>query len=248
MEAEFNEKLKVWKNDQTNNFLLSSAEYEDLWRKLTVLNADEKKTKTTKEYRLLKRYAPVNIAGIKRLKKFGTDEYFIPMEEIFAVIKEAHDQGHGGYKRTLAKLKTYCNISRKMVEFYVGICEACQQKKSQKKKLVVKPVRSKDFLSRGQVDLIDWRTERDGEYNWILNYQDHFTKFVILKPLKTKRAEEVAFALLDIFLTFGAPNILQSDNGREFVNHVIEELAAMWPGNLRTNYFSYYRSKLLWQK
>jgi hypothetical protein len=30
--------------------------------------------------------------------------------------------------------------------------------------------------------------------------------------------------LLDIFLTFGSPKILQSDNGREFTAQVIEEL------------------------
>jgi len=30
-------------------------------------------------------------------------------------------------------------------------------------------------------------------------------------------------------LTFGAPKILQSDNGREFVNSVINELKDLWP-------------------
>lgn len=35
--------------------------------------------------------------------------------------------------------------------------------------------------------------------------------------------------MLDIFLTFGAPVILQSDNGREFVNQIITELASLWP-------------------
>lgn len=30
------------------------------------------------------------------------------------------------------------------------------------------------------------------------------------------------------FLTFGAPNILHSDNGREFVNKIITELCLMW--------------------
>ncbi len=44
-----------------------------------------------------------------------------------------------------------------------------------------------------------------------MNYQDHFTKFVHLRPLKSKTAAEVAWNLLDIFLTFGAPAILQSD-------------------------------------
>eukprot|EP00102_Acyrthosiphon_pisum_P013097 XP_008182522.1 PREDICTED: KRAB-A domain-containing protein 2-like [Acyrthosiphon pisum] len=35
--------------------------------------------------------------------------------------------------------------------------------------------------------------------------------------------------ILSILLTFGAPKILQSDNGREFVNSVINELKDLWP-------------------
>lgn len=31
------------------------------------------------------------------------------------------------------------------------------------------------------------------------------------------------------FVDFGAPYILQSDNGREFTARIIEELARMWP-------------------
>jgi len=61
-----------------------------------------------------------------------------------------------------------------------------------------------------------------------MNYQDHLTKFVILKPLKTKRVEEIAYNLMEIYTTFGAPAILHSDNGREFVNSVINELHTMW--------------------
>ncbi|CAF1073429.1 unnamed protein product [Didymodactylos carnosus] len=70
----------------------------------------------------------------------------------------------------------------------------------------------------------------DGPFKFILNYQDHFTKFCVLRPMKTKTAAEVAYHLLDIFIMFGAPATLQSDNGREFVAKVIEELAEMWKG------------------
>jgi hypothetical protein len=60
-------------------------------------------------------------------------------------------------------------------------------------------------------------------------YQCHLTKFVILRPLSSKRASEVAFQLLDIFLLFGALAFLQSDNGSEFTAQVITELKVMWP-------------------
>ena len=56
------------------------------------------------------------------------------------------------------------------------------------------------------------------------------TKFVQLRPVKSKRAPEIAYQLLDILIIFGAPSILQSDNGREFVNSVVTELSEICIG------------------
>jgi hypothetical protein len=55
------------------------------------------------------------------------------------------------------------------------------------------------------------------------------TKFVLLLALQSKRGEEIAYKLTDIFLTFGAPCILHSDNGRECVNSVIAKLTTLLP-------------------
>lgn len=74
------------------------------------------------------------------------------------------------------------------------------------------------------------QTCKYGEYKFILNYQDHLTKFIQLRPLKSKTAEEVVLTLLPIFLTFGAPNILHCDNGREFFNKIIMDLCSKWEG------------------
>ena len=71
------------------------------------------------------------------------------------------------------------------------------------------------------------QSQLDGDLKWILVYQDHLTKFVQLRPVTSKRAPEIVYQLLDIFSIFEAPSILQSDNGREFVNSVISELSAM---------------------
>ncbi|XP_053309752.1 KRAB-A domain-containing protein 2-like [Spea bombifrons] len=123
----------------------------------------------------------------------------------------------------------YKNITYEVVMLYLNLCKQCQMKHSAPKKgIVVKPMVSSELNSRCQVDLIDLQSNSDGEYKFIMVYQDHLTKFVQLRPLKTKRAEEVAHHVLSIFLTFGAPAILQSDNGREFSNQVISELCAMW--------------------
>ncbi|KAK6175267.1 hypothetical protein SNE40_013764 [Patella caerulea] len=62
-----------------------------------------------------------------------------------------------------------------------------------------------------------------------MHYQDHLTKFFVLRALTSKRAVEVACQLLDIFLMLGAPSILQSDNGSEFTAQIIVELKQLWP-------------------
>ena len=76
--------------------------------------------------------------------------------------------------------------------------------------LVVRPILSHYMNSRCQVDLIDRQSEPDGYYRFIMNYQDHLTKFNILRPLKRKTAEEVAYQLMDIVCMFGAPFILRA--------------------------------------
>jgi len=95
---------------------------------------------------------------------------------------------------------------------------------------VLRPVLSHYMNSRRQVDLIDTQSDPDGYYRFTMNYQDHLTKFTILRPLKSKASEKVAYQLMDIFCTFGAPFIPQSDNGREFANKIKQNLADMWPG------------------
>ena len=83
---------------------------------------------------------------------------------------------------------------------------------------------------RARVDLTDMKSQSDGDLKWILVYQDHLTKFVQLRSVKSKRPREMAYQLFDIFSIFGATSILQSNNGIEFVNSVITELREMWFG------------------
>jgi hypothetical protein len=94
---------------------------------------------------------------------------------------------------------------------------------------VVKPIISNHMYSKCRVDLIDTQSEPDGEYKFIMSYQDHLTTYCVLRPLKTKTAVETANDIIAIFSLFGAPFILQSNNGREFSNSVINNLKSKWP-------------------
>ncbi|KFD69436.1 hypothetical protein M514_07937 [Trichuris suis] len=214
---------------------------ETTYRKLLsdVLKAKRTAKKEPRDYWFLNRYDVMVIGNKSKLiypvrEGVNAIRFYVPDSELFDVLHEAHlAVGHGGRDRMLKELSPkYKNITRYDIELYLQICEPCQKKqKGAKKGALVLPMVFSDFNSRCQVDLIDFQSHPDGEYKFIMAYQDHLTKFVVLvlKALKSKTAEEVAHNLVDIFTLLGAPSILQSDNGREFANAVVTSLKQHWP-------------------
>ena len=72
---------------------------------------------------------------------------------------------------------------------FLACCESCVNKRGKAKKgLVVKPILSKEALSRMQVDFIDLQSCPDGEYKYILHLQDHLTKFCLIAAKTSKTA------------------------------------------------------------
>ncbi|CAG8854913.1 7938_t:CDS:2, partial [Gigaspora margarita] len=69
------------------------------------------------------------------------------------------------------------------------------------------------------IDLIDMRTRKDGEFKWIAH----------ARVLTDKCVAKVAVFLFDIFIVFGLPIFLQSNNEREFTADVINNLTKLWP-------------------
>jgi hypothetical protein len=66
------------------------------------------------------------------------------------------------------------------------------------------------------------QSQADGQFRFIIAYQDHLTKYVQLRLITSERPEEVAKQLLGIYCIFGAPVILQSHYGRKFASKVIK--------------------------
>jgi len=59
----------------------------------------------------------------------------------------------------------------------------------------------------------------------IFVYLDHFTNFVWLEPMPKPTAGEVAsFLEKNIFHQFAVPELIHSDNGKQFVSQVFAEL------------------------
>ena len=184
---------------------------------------------------MLKQYDFVQIGNTVKLiypvaEGRSSIKYYVQKEDIFDVIHDVHLAiRHGGRNQMIKETQTkYKNITTGIIMLYLSLCVPCLKKsKVPKKGLVIQPMIFSEINSRVQVDLADMKSQADGDVKWILVYQDHLTKSVQLGPVTSKRAPEIAYQLLDIFSIFGAASILQSDNGRKFVNSVITELSPM---------------------
>ncbi|XP_043491623.1 KRAB-A domain-containing protein 2-like [Polistes fuscatus] len=236
MKQRFDDEVsKMRVNAARNSFFLTETSYQKLIN--DVQNAKTTTKKESRDYKLLKRYDVIIIGKKSKLiyplkEGVNTIQYYITDSELFHILHEAHlATGHGGRDKMSKELSTkYKNITRHDLELYIHLCEPCQKKKKGiKKGIVLKPMIMSEFNSRCQVDLIDFQSQPDREYKFIMVYQDHLTQFVILKSLTSEKAEEVANNLVEIFSLLGAPSILQSDNGREFANNVVTSLKKLWP-------------------
>lgn len=216
--------------DEFNNQLLHVFEHQKgnrgIWDRKQLEKVKEilqEGSKVTKgHHHLLKHYELLKIDKeyhviVKRQIQTDPVIYCVAMEDYFDKLVEAHvNTGHGGRDKLIYSLKNKYRISRSACEIFPSCCESCNRKKSCiRKGVVVKPIVTHGFNSRGQMDLIDFQScaRSDDDYKWLLNYQDHATKFLHLRPIKTKQAANVVNELSKIFFTFGAPEILQSDNG-----------------------------------
>ena len=103
---------------------------------------------------------------------------------------------------TVLKQK-YSGFSKDVIQVYLNSCSECQLQKckNELKSTVTKPIRTSEFASRSQVDLIDLQIthEVNRPYNFLMIYQDHLTKFVVLCSLQRKSDDEVVNHLLDTF-------------------------------------------------
>ena len=149
-----------------------------------------------------------------------------PPERI-SILADCHTLAHCSvdelYKAVWRKGYIWPNL-RKDCEQYVGSCSAClrttickQGYHPQTSLLASLPM---DHVA---IDLVGPLPECTN-YVYILVCIDVFTRFIFLRPLKDKSAHSVSAALLEVFSLFGPPKILQSDNGTEFANQVIEAL------------------------
>ena len=164
---------------------------------------------------------------IRRVEKGNIGRIVVSRETVFDAIDEWHRQnGHMGQERTWGYCREkYFNCTQSLVRIYCETCFTCMQKNPATKaqKGSRKPIRSRSFRERFQIDLIDFRKLRKRDpfgvlMRWILTVKDHATSFVYLCALPRKRPSLVAYRLQEIFGVMGYPMryAVVSTFGKEF--------------------------------
>lgn len=158
----------------------------------------------------------------------------VPKSHRKAIIGEHHDSpvaGHAGAWKTLNRLtqKYYWPKMRADVSRYVRGCTVCLANKSDHRGpaglMTGRPniTRPWEFVS---VDLVGPLPPSTSGFRYILSVQDYFSKFCIFIPLRSATAKMIVQHVEDdVFLVFGVPRVLWSDNGSQFVGREWQDLA-----------------------
>jgi hypothetical protein len=202
---------------------------------IALLNDKQTCVKRSRQsYHIRSKYSVTSLAGVTKVITKKDSRIMATKDNAITIFRDIHlSTGHKGEKKTYKKISEhFANIPRHIVGQYIKQCERCVEKLRKMEVgpgIVVKPITVNELNQRGQIDLVDFQSLPDGNFKFVVHYQEHLTKYHLLSPLTTKRAGEVARQLLKIILDFGAPHVLQSDNGRKFTAEIIRELSTLWP-------------------
>lgn len=160
----------------------------------------------------------------------------VPLELRKNVLEECHDRptaGHLGINKTLTRISNHYfwpNL-RNDVKQYVRSCETCQRFKVEQRPTVGKMF----FRSpRGPwytvtSDIIGPLPRSKRGHRFIIVFQDSYSKWVELAPLKNATAREVSKMFVElIMLRFGSPEVVLTDNGTQYVSKIFQNLAKDW--------------------
>jgi len=143
--------------------------------------------------------------------------------------------GHLGAAKTypIIKRKYWWRGMREDVKRWIKACKACCARKTPRPTRAGDPAIICNATAPWHtlaVDLMDAAAMKTSEgYSYILTATCLFTRWTIAVPLKDKRAQSVAEALMNhVFCKFGKPRAIRSDDGKEFVNAGIKYLYKHW--------------------
>ncbi|KAI3629344.1 hypothetical protein MIR68_012621 [Amoeboaphelidium protococcarum] len=172
------------------------------------------------------------LAEIENLKVMipssdNTSDDLVPEEQRSSLIKRLHAEGHFGTNAIVKKIlgmNKYWPSIRKDIQRVVDECIQCQRHNIGRFGFhPLQHVISQWPLDHISIDLKSFDKSRK-KNTYLLVMVDVFTRFVFLVAQPDKEAKTTAQSLHRIFSIVGYPRIVSSDNGKEFINSVLNHV------------------------
>ena len=137
-----------------------------------------------------------------------------------------YDPKHSAGFASVKKLADASRLSEKEVKEWLKAQPTYTLHTSARKHYPTRHYIVHDVDDQWQADLADVAllAKRNKGYHFLLTVIDLFSRYAWVRPLKTKRGEEVAAAFKDIFHEGRIPKRVQTDQGKEFENRHVRRL------------------------
>ena len=164
----------------------------------------------------------------------GQSQLVVPLKMKHQILKQVHNHrlgGHFGIKKTLYNIRVrfWWPGLRADVSRWCRTCSACQRRNprtgarmSLQQDLVGSP------MERMAMDILSFKEQTENGNTCVLVVTDYFSKWTEAFALPDHQAITVADTLVtELFLRFGVPRILHSDQGSEFQSELIKEVCRL---------------------
>lgn len=174
------------------------------------------------------------------MKEFPNEDdmwkLFVPEPLRKKVLQECHDiptSGHLGIRKTYFRIKQkfFWHDMLRDVKQYVRACECCASRKVSQESPLGHMGQHREVKWPWQVVAMDFMGPfpKSKKCNtMLLVVTCLFSKFTVLFPLRTGKADKMCETLEKLFLLFGAPKVIVCDNGKQFESHLFKDLASKY--------------------
>ena len=153
------------------------------------------------------------------------------------LVLKAHLVGHEGIAKTLARIQEayYWPGMRSDVEETVKTCAKCQCYRpfpipKGTSNIVSKVERP---FARVGLDIVGPLPETERGNKFIIVLVDYFTRWIEASPLRNIEAKDVITFLKDVFSRHGLPEVIISDNGRQFIADITKLMVDLYGSWIR---------------
>lgn len=157
--------------------------------------------------------------------------------EIPVILKEYHcnpSSGHTGFHRTYNRIKQFYKWNKMKLDIknFIKQCDSCQKNKLVRKK-IRKPMEitttSSIPFEKIFLDVVGPLPLTENGNKFIITLQDDLTKYSLALPVPNHEAKTIADFLVTRFIcTYGIPQSLVSDQGKDFMSNLLNETAKLF--------------------